>query len=326
MVYLYRNTEPIDLLTDYKSAIFNRQYSGYGDFELVLPITDIQPGDWLKFNDYWWIVESIQITVDDTMCELMTVRGSSLKALLKQRVVVEQITADTNLRALLKLVLDDNVITPSDSHRAMDITVTYPDSMGSIDSTQITVGELVGDVLLEQCAEYDYYFEITYNNGLTLNFYQGSEIPNTVFSAAYDNISNIEYTVNNAPNTIVVGGEGEGTDQTVVSTGSNTGLDRYETYVDGSGVSSNGEIITQSEYEYMLINYGKSQLTATAVESITGAVLSNMYEYGADYDLGDIATIDAYGITVQSRITEVIYSIDETGTNIVPTFEEWRII
>ncbi|MBO5840465.1 MAG: hypothetical protein J6Q86_03430, partial [Methanobrevibacter sp.] len=156
---------------------------------------------------------------------------------------------------------------------------------------------------------------------------QSTNIP-VVFSPEYDNLitSDYSYDLGEFKNAALVGGEGEGVDQRVASIGAASGLDRYETYIDGSSVSSNGEIITLDQYLVLLQNYGQEQINQTfTVEKTEGTVIPNgMYDLNQDYFLGDLVSIKNGFIEAQTRVIEIIYSEDENGWALTPTFSSWE--
>ena len=104
------------------------------------------------------------------------------------------------------------------------------------------------------------------------------------------------YTPTNAEtlkNAALIGGEGEGVNQRTTTIGEATGLQRYETYIDGSSVSSNGAIITEEQYYKLLQDYGKEQLNEVSdTESFEGNVVSDgNYKLNQDYFLGDLVQV-----------------------------------
>lgn len=105
-------------------------------------------------------------------------------------------------------------------------------------------------------------------------------------------------------------------------------LQRYETYIDGSSVSSNGAIITEEQYYKLLQDYGKEQLNEVSdTESFEGNVVSDgNYKLNQDYFLGDLVQVkNEFGIEATPRIIEIIESEDEKGTAIVPKFSTWEV-
>ena len=113
----------------------------------------------------------------------------------------------------------------------------------------------------------------------------------------------------------------------VTSVGSAAGLSRHEVYIDGSDVSSNGEIITMQTYISMLQTYGSEQLTdGSFTEEFSGEIIQNgLYTYGVDFFLGDKVEVDMGYVSAGSRIIEMIYSEDSNGSSLIPTFSDWEV-
>jgi hypothetical protein len=75
----------------------------------------------------------------------------------------------------------------------------------------------------------------------------------------------------------------------------------------------------------MLQNFGSEQLAQTTfTHKFEGEILQNLYKLGVDFKLGDVVRISNGLVSATSRIIEVIYSEDENGTSIVPTFSDWK--
>jgi carbohydrate-binding DOMON domain-containing protein len=76
----------------------------------------------------------------------------------------------------------------------------------------------------------------------------------------------------------------------------------------------------------LLQNYGQEQLNQTfTVEKTEGTVIPNgMYDLNQDYFLGDLVSIKNGFIEAQTRVIEIIYSEDENGWALTPTFSSWE--
>ena len=98
--------------------------------------------------------------------------------------------------------------------------------------------------------------------------------------------------------------------------------------MDGSSVSSNGEIITVEQYTELLKEYGQTQLDQTAfTQKFSGNIdPDGLYKINQDYFLGDVVQIEnEKGIKAAPRIIEIIYAEDDSGSSVVPTFSEWEV-
>lgn len=337
------------IIDTFESLIWNMQYFGPNDFELNIIGTPkniqlLQPGTLLVrdvdvSNSAYknvMVIENRKISFDAEKGWMLQVTGRGLKKILGQRVVWTQTNLTGTVEDGIRQVITKNVISPSDTKRAIP-NFTLAASKGYTDTFEVQLfGENLAEWIESVCQQYGYGWDVYIDNGgYVFELYQGtdrtydqSSVVPVVFSPEFDNLLSASYTYEGADykNTALVGGEGEGTDQRTATVGIAAGLARYETYVDGSTVSSNGEIITLDTYISMLQNYGKEQLANAAfLEKYEGEIIpSGMYTLNEDYFLGDIVQISNGLIQTSSRIIEMIYSEDENGTSLVPTFSDWE--
>lgn len=341
-----------DLISSYQSMIWNVQYFGQNDFQLVVNASTInvdilQPGAYLvrevdmdngEFHNVM-VIQNYKLDFDTEKGWLLTLSGKGLKNdLLKRRIVWSQ----TNLNGLaevgIRQVITENVISPTNTARTIDNFVL--DQINNFDETieQQLLGDNLATWLEEICTTYGYGWDIYIkNNQYVFTLYKGTDrtydqsaVPPIVFSPEYDNLlsSSYSYNLEGYKNAALVGGEGEGTAQKTATIGTATGLNRYEAYIDGGEVSSNGQIITIETYTKMLEEYGQTQLDQTAyTESFSGDIDSvGLYVLNRDYFLGDLVQIEnEKGIKAAPRIIEIIYAEDENGSSVVPTFSQWEV-
>lgn len=341
-----------DIISSYQSCIWNVQYFGQNDFQLVVNASTqnvdiLKPGTYLvrdvdmsanEFNNVM-VVQNYQLDFDTEKGWLLTLTGKGLKNdLLKRRIVWTQTNLSGNAEEAIRQVITDNAINPSDSERAIRNLDLDP-LQGFTETIELQLlGENIAEWLEEICTTYGYGWDIYIkNNQYYFKLYKGtdrtydqSEVTPVVFSPEFDNLlsSSYKYDITSYKNAALIGGEGEGTNQRTATIGTATGLNRYELYVDGSSVSSNGEIITLETYTKMLQEYGQTQLDQTAyTESFNGEIdPAGLYKINQDYFLGDIVQIqNEKGIQATPRIIEIIYAIDESGSSVVPTFSEWEV-
>ena len=340
---------PVDLVDTFKSVIWNVQYYGFSEFELVVPGT---PANIQKFKmDRYlvrdsdmsggtyknvMVIESVVLsfTVDDGW--ILTLSGRGLKSIVSRRVIWQQNNLKGRVENGIRKVITDNIVSPSVAARKIsNFILEAKKGFTETFDTQL-LGENIGEWLVEILPTYTIGWDVYISGGKYVfslmkgtdrTYDQNSVVP-VVFSPEFDNLISSTYTYAKGEykNAALVGGEGEGVNQRVASVGTASGLKRYEDYIDGSGVSSNGEIITLSTYMQMLRDYGKEQIAATQYnESFEGSVIPDgLYDYGVDYFLGDLVQIEnENGISAVTRITEIIYSEDENGWALTPTFSSW---
>lgn len=152
-----------------------------------------------------------------------------------------------------------------------------------------------------------------------------------IFSTEFDNLKSSNYTIDSSAykTTALIGGEGEGTERKCAfSYAWIKGLERRETFVDASSISSTYKDAEGEEQSYTIETYRKMleaqgrQTIAELqkVETFDGEIdLTNSnFKYGEDYALGDIVTIEDkdLGKYINARITVVTEVQDDNGYNI----------
>ena len=346
-IYVYNpNLERVGLIDIYQSLIWTKRYYQAGDFELYIPATaellsTLQTGNILERTDdnTIMVIEHIEIKTDVENGNFIIISGRSIESYLSRRIVRYQTNIDDTLENGIKKLVTENAISPTDIWRAIPKLVlgelkNYTETL----KTQITYDNLY-DVIVSLCQSYRCGWKIVLNNGsLVFNLYKGVDHsysqdtnPYVVFSPEFDNLINSHYIADNKEykNYAYVFGEGEGSSRSLRGVSNKSGyvpknLDLYEFYVDAKDLTTNNGEIGTKEYGDMLYTRGIEKLnerkTTTAFE---GEVNSNLsYQYKKDYNLGDIIQIkNEYGITTKARITEIIESESDSGTELVPTFE-----
>lgn len=348
---LDEKAEILDIVDVFQSVIWTVQYYSQGDFELIVPATkkniDLMQKDRLLCRDKditkdtfknVMVIEDIKIESDWEEGDKLTVSGKSLKSIVGRRVVWKQTNLTGNLEAGIRYVLNENVIDPEEESRKI-ANVELDEVAGITDTID---AQLLGDNIAEWiesiCSTHEIGWDMyVRNKKYIFRLYKGTdrtynqtEVPAVVFSDEYDNLLESIYTYERGDykNAALIGGEGEGVNKRTTTIGEATGLQRYETYIDGSSVSSNGAIITEEQYYKLLQDYGKEQLNEVSdTESFEGNVVSDgNYKLNHDYFLGDLVQVkNEFGIEATPRIIEIIESEDEKGTAIVPKFSTWEV-
>lgn len=340
-----------DIISDYESVIWNVQYFDLNDFQIIVPATEkninkLKPGVLLvrdvdmTSTGYYnvMVIKNYVLDFDIEKGWFLTITGKGLKSLLSQRIVWERTNLTGLAEAGIRQVITDNVINPDDTKRKINNFVLDP-SNGFDETMELQLfGENIADWLVEICKTYgfgwdvyikdgDYHFKLY--KGVDRTYNQNVVVP-VVFSPEYDNLiaSTYEYNVENYQNAALIGGEGEGAEQRTTTIGTAEGLQRFETYIDGGSVSSNGEPITVETYLNMLQEYGQNQLDQTAfTQKFSGDIVpEGLFIINRDYFLGDIVQIEnEKGIKATPRIIEIIYAEEEGGSSVIPTFSEWEV-
>ena len=340
-----------NVISTFQSSIWNVQYFDKNDFQLIVPATAenlnaLQVGAYLVRGedihgdeyDNVMVIEGYKLDFDADNGWLLTLTGKGLKNIVGQRIVWSQTNLSGFAEVGIRQVITENIISPNDSNRAISDFI-LGELNGYTDEIELQLlGENIADWLVEICKTYSYGWDVVIKAGqYVFKLYKGTDrtynqsvVPPVVFSPEFDNLlsSSYEYDKADYKNAALIGGEGEGTSQRTATIGTATGLERFEDYIDGGGVSSNGEIITVETYTKMLEEYGQTQLNQTAfTQKFSGDIdPAGLFVINQDYFLGDLVQVEnEKGIQATPRIIEIIYAEDENGSSVVPTFSEWEV-
>ena len=352
---LDRSFNLLGVVDNYISVIWRPAYYDVGDFELYInaspEVVQLLQKDRYLVRDTdievdeagnvtytkVMVIKNIALSTDAENGDHLTFTGRELKYLLHQRIVWKQTRMSSRVEYGIRRLVTENAISPTDPNRVIPNLVLGAEAGLSDRMDKQVTGKYLDESITEICATYGYGWEIfIYNTSMVFIVYQGvdrshnqSERPYVKFSDEFDNILNSEYQMQSEgyANTALIGGEGEGTARIYTSVGdSNSGLERYETFTDGSGISQNKgneNEIPLDEYLLLLQETGKESLAEMAItEGFSGEVISDgAFKYGVDFFIGDTVTvINHYGISKDVMVLSAIESQDETGTKLIPQF------
>lgn len=347
LTLLDTSLDAVAIVDEYKSIIWSDRYQEHGDFELYSPVTasilSVFKQDYYLLNrnsEHVMIIEKLLIKTDVESGNHITITGRSLESILKRRIVWKQRTLSGNLQNGIKTLLNENVISPSDSARRIDNFIfeasTDPRITGLTIDTQYTGDELY-EVISKLCKKHGIGFKVTLNDNKQFVFklymgtdrsYDQTDNPYVIFSPDFENIVNSNYIESKSAlrNVALIGGEGEGSARRYTTIGNARGLDRRELFVDARDISSDvGDdvVLTEAEYNAKLTERGHEWLAEnTDVTSFEGEVeAAVMFKYQEDFFDGDIVQIaNEYGHETKARIIEMTTSNNEQGTFVYPTF------
>lgn len=340
--------------------------AGDFEIKIALPMNPaisefIREGNYLvnANSDRAMIIEDLDMTTDVEGGDRLLVTGRSLERLLDRRIILNKTTFEAtyddannatlpNLQNGIKKILDENVINPAIAARRIPGFVFEASTDPEI--TKLTFeaqyyGDNIYDVITTLCKEKKIGFKVTLNNSNQFVFkllastkrtYDQLDNPYIVFSSANDNLFNSSYYKSNRAmkNVAVVAGKVEGVEgengdvdiRTVITIGSEIGIDRREIFVDAKDVSINSgtdESLTDDQYRAQLKKRGIDALIEHLdIEAFEGEVeATRMYRYGEDFFIGDIVQLeDKYGHEEEARVSEFIISQDSSGIAMYPTF------
>lgn len=371
---LDKSFEVVSLCDTFSSLIWTERYSGYGDFELYLPASManinmfprgfylwlIEPpvldknGRKIETRNDVMIIEKTELSTDIEDGDQLVISGRSLEALLLRRVIPKKVKYEsTDPREIIKIILNENIVKPSESARKI------PNFKIAIDSSQQPDpkdkrsyefdGDYVYDAIKTICDDYDWgfsldlksddhwktsylVFSIVYG---TDRSYEQTDNPYMVFSPKFDNLISSDTIEDDTEffNSAYVASSEETKDnktrRLIKYVANNTGRfgwDIRETFYTNSDAKlndGNNNPRPDSDIYPELEKYGKDELKSQKSNDSFNAeiALLESVQYHRDYDIGDIIQFDnAYGVNKTARITEYVRNEDDNGYREYPTF------
>lgn len=348
LTVLNTNLDAISVVDIYESFIWTDRYYEYGDFELYTSMTNdilnyIRQDYYLqnRESEHCMIIEKIKIASDSENGNHITVSGRSLESILDRRIIWGQKTINGNLQNGIQTLLNECIISPSDSSRKISNFIFEASADPTITNLTIDAqytGDNLYDTISKICRDRNIGFKVALNENKQFVFklyaginrsYEQDTNPYVVFSPNFENIINSNYVESKSAlkNVTLVAGEGEGSERKYAAVGSGNGLERRELFTDARDISSDTgreTNLTDTEYSALLQQRGKEKLAeCTNVTSFEGQVETTvMFKYGEDFFNGDVVQIaNEYGHETKARIVEVVMSEGESGISVYPTFK-----
>lgn len=339
---LKRDFQAIHLLDMFESLLWTERYYEYGDFEITAPasiqllkIFEKENYLWTKDSNAVMIIEDLEISSDPEEGTMFIVTGRSLESILDRRIVWNKTKLTGNLQNAVKKILDENVISPSDSDRKISNFIFEASDDPLVTEKTVNLecdGETVYEIiqLLCQTNELGFRVYLNDNNQFVFKLYAGADRsydqdtnPYVLFSPKFENIINSNYLESNKTLktvALVVNDGSEGRTELIVEcdAGAGTELDRREICVSAS-VSTD-----ESDYTEQMEEAGREELKSNkATKTFEGEVESTqLFVYGEDFYMGDIVQIvNEYEVEAKTRVVEIVRSQTLDGTTIYPTFE-----
>lgn len=332
-----REMEFQGIIENQRSLLWNRKYNEAGDFELHTPITPYNVA-LLKMGNLIWkqgavdagIIEGLHIEEDVDGNELVA-SGRFLPAYFDRRLIYPTFDffgrAEVGMRLLVR---DRTVPIPfvqlgvlNDFTEAIGFQVTYKNLLSTLQ--KIAKQEQFGFRLRPDFTAKTLTFEVY--KGVDRSMGQ-SDRARVIFSEDFSNMNKALYEENEQvyANVCYVGGRGEGEERQYVVVGDteSEGLDRREVFINGSDISPDN--ITEEEYIAALEQRGYDKLAECARYNSLEceAIPYGNFEYGVDYDLGDIVTIkkESWDLGENLRMTGITEVYEDGARKIQPVFGE----
>ena len=313
-----------------RSVVWTRRYYEPGEAEISLPLTKanlalFRKGRIIgrKGRKEAAIIEDLEITESEDDA-VMVAKGRFLSSYLGRRITGATTTYTGTYEATMRAVIQACTPIPR-----LDLA----DPAGYTETVKFQATRKNLQALLTKLAKAS---EIGYrvtpdfrNRRLIFETYKGVDHTiagdRVIFSEEFGNLTNstYKYSAINYANVAVIGGEGEGADRVIVTIDDGqTGLDRYEVFVDAKDIRKE-DGMTDAEYEALLLKRGEEKLREAAIsESIECETDGNAgFKYLEDYDLGDVVQVRKKGwsLTMSARLTEIKECYENGALTIIPT-------
>lgn len=344
---LDKNFDAVLVIDFYESFIWTERYSKAGDFQLYLPastelLEQIKVGYYLYLeeSDRLMIIETIKIETNARTGNRLRITGRSLEMLLARRIVWSMTTLDGYLDGQIRKLLNENIISPTDTNRRIANFSYQTTSDSIITAMQIKsqyTGDNIYDVVTSICDERKIGFKVIFErtgNGFVFSLYAGKDrsYDQTAnepveFSPSFDNLidSNYMYQDLNYRSMALIAGmdQAENRKRTTVFVDQSTGIDRKELYIDARDLRQE-EGTSDADYLAALAQRATEKLSEYKIESsFEGTMETTLSQtFNKDYFLGDIVYVEnEYGLGSKCRVTELIRSSSQEGYKEYPTFE-----
>ncbi len=302
------------------------------------------------------IIESLEIKTNVETGNKLVVRGRSLESILERRIIWTQMILNQGLQLAIQNIITEAFITPTpggtygDHRKVSNLTfsISSDTNVTTPNVNEQYMSNNVYDVIKTLCDKNTVGFRLflTASNNLEFKLYSGIDRSYTqstnsfvVFSPNFDNLISSDYfkTGRNRKTVAFIFGYQQSDGQLIVTSKGIPnyttwpGLDHREVYIDASSrvnrfIEGTSTPIDISVFVAQLQSIGLNELlnNHNYIEVFDGqADTTNSFKYGVDFFLGDIVQIEnEYGMLGKSRITEITFSENPSGSFIYPTFDK----
>lgn len=330
-----KNLKYLGIFDGYTDYSITSKWTSFGDFAIY---SDEyvekyhQEGNYILFgNDpsRCGIIKRVFIDPDSSE-RTVSIKGFTLLHLLTQRITVppagrsHHVFSKATAEDILKALVQANCTQPADSSRRMPILECAPSKSRGDRLNYQTRYDPLADAMKEvaeasglgMCIRIDLE-----RRKLVFDVLEGKdrsvlqeERPPKIFRKEYDNMTSCQYDLDSSDykNCAYTGGQGEGENRKIhLAGGENTGMDRYEMFVDARDIDDEAKLPDRATVKL-----------AECTKSISYKSGVDGSDYGVRWELGDIVTTieSEYSLTLHERITELELTYDESGEVFAPTF------
>lgn len=344
---LDRNFKKLGVIDSYECLVWKRNYYKPGTFSMqIIPNFEqfelLKKGNILLKTDNTkeaMYIDHRELEENEEGIEVLVVSGYSLTQWTDRRITLYKELEKDNAETVMRSYVNRHCINPSEANRK------FP---SLIQGSNNKIGPVIDYLshykqLLEELKAIATTNELGYKIDLDLEnkkyifeVYQGIDRTDNqdinskaIFSTEFENVSNQKYidSDNNYRNMVLVAGAGEDVNRKTLTIGtSNSGLDRYELFVDARDISDtqqqgDSEVnIPTGEYNKLLETRGKEKLNECTKIETFDCTLNNVnnLKYREDFDLGDKVSIinKKWELMLHERIVSIEETYDIEGLNI----------
>lgn len=308
----------LGVIDEAESILWNKKYNDVGECEIYIPcneeyISMLRRGNYVyRFDDDMFCkIESFQIQTDVENGDYIIATAKDICNILAGRIVRWQIVFSGTFGQFIQKVLNDNVINPVQSQRAIPHFEFDASNLAEF-SEKVEVSAFADDLLqliLTACKTYNIGFRVSFNmetRKLVFRLYRGKNKASITgeeyveFSPTFANILSSNYMEDdsNYKNVVYVGYKGEDEQMHLLSLykGSEEpqGEERREIFIDGTSTSRD---ISYEELLQMFPNVQKDSQT-----DAEGKVTSS-YTYNSVI----VATSEGEGEDEKITVTDYTY-------------------
>lgn len=343
----------VDVIDKFNSLIWTERFKASGDFELDINSTrqsrtQLKVGTLLAMNESFRVmrVDSTEDKTSDDGQKILTVKGSSLEAILVDRVAMGSLDdltttpkwtiTDTPTEIARKIFHDicvTGILDPGDvipfinEGTFMDpSTIAEPIDPITVDLDPTTVYDAIKNLadvwnfgfrLLRHYDMSALYFDVYTGNDRTT---AQTTLPAVVFAEALDNLQNTNELTSIAAAKNVAYVYSPAGFEMVYPIGVDPEVEGFERRI--LVVNASDITVDNPDVSAALIQRGNEALSQAQVyQAFDGEISQNsLYKYGRDYQLGDtVEQRNVDGVTNIMRVTEQIFVSDEQGERAYPS-------